>query len=159
MEQSDNVKSTSGKIYALAAVRHHSMGTSGSLLLQENAGLDPEFENLRSFKASSLNLGLGAGKYWIYNSRYFAGALLDLLGTIGFSDYSTMTDTSKSTFGTLSYDVKLAVGYSGDVFKSGLSLTGDTTTLKTPGVTVVKPTAARALLYLRAIFKILLPSS
>lgn len=157
MDQSDDVKTTSGKYYVLGGLRYHSMESSTSLLQQENMGQNPEFENLRLVKTTSINLGVGAGKYWVSPSRFFAGGLFDLVGTVGIYNYTSAagamgTTSSQSTYATLSYDLKLAVGYSGDFFKSGIGLTADTTTLKTPGATFLRPSALRALTYIRAVF-------
>ena len=152
MDQSDDVKTSSGKYYVLGGVRYHSMQTSVSLLQQENAGINPELENLRQLKTTSVNFGVGAGKYWVHSSRFFIGGLLDILGTVGLYNYSSVSDSSQSSYATLSYDLKLAAGYAGDVFKSGIGFTADTTTLKTPGLTFLKPSALRALIYIRAVF-------
>lgn len=152
LDQSEDIKSTSGKYYVLGGLRYHSMDSTVSLLQQENAGLNPELENLRQLKAASLNLGVGAGKYWVSSNHFFFGALLDIIGTLALYDYASTTNTSKSTYATLSFNLKLGLGYSGNTVKSGLGITGDTTTLKTPGATFIKPSAARALLYVRFVF-------
>ncbi|MEQ1724273.1 MAG: DUF4421 family protein, partial [Pseudobdellovibrio sp.] len=81
MDQADEVKSDSGKLYAVGGLHLYSMEVDVPLLQMENAGLDTELENLRKMKASSINLGLGYGYNWLYSNRLFIGVLIDLLGT------------------------------------------------------------------------------
>lgn len=156
LDQSDDINNTAGKYYVVGGFHQHRMENSGSLLLQNYAGVNPELENLRKLKATSINLGLGAGKYWVSASHFYIGALLDLVGTYGVYDYessvSGTAESSSSSYGTLSYNLKVGLGYSGESFKSGLGFTGDITTLRTPGSSYVQSSAARFLYYIRFIF-------
>lgn len=152
LDQSEDVTTTASKYYVVGGVRYHSMQTDKSLLQAENAGLNTELENLRKIKVTSLNLGLGAGKYWVSSNQLFFGALLDLVGTLGNYDYENTNAGTSAIYSSLSFNIKIGAGYSGDVWKSGIGLTGDTTTLKTPGSSFIKPSAARGLIYVRAKF-------
>ena len=63
LDQSEEIKTTSGKYYLVGGVRYHSMISEVSILQFENANLNTELENLRKLKTTSVNLGVGAGKY------------------------------------------------------------------------------------------------
>ncbi len=152
LDQSEEIKASAGKYYVVGGFRQHGMDTDISLLQAENAGLNPELENLRKLKAISFNAGVGAGKYWVSTNKFFIGALIDILGTLGNYKYDTVSDSKSGTYPSLSFNLKIGLGYAGDVWKSGLGITADTTTLKTPGATFIKPSAARFLVYLRAKF-------
>lgn len=153
MDQSDNITQTAGKYYFIGGVRYHSMRSSMTLLQQEYAGTNSQLESLRQLQSTSINLGLGAGKYWVSSSKFYIGALLDLIGTYGFYDYAlSNSETSKTSAPTLSYNLKLGVGYAGTTFRSGISVNSDTTTLKTPGESYIRPEALRSLFYIRFVF-------
>lgn len=153
LDQSEEIKQTAAKYYIVGGLRHHFMETITSLLQQNYAGFNPEIENLGKLKVSSFNFGLGAGKYWVSSNHFFIGALLDLIGTYGFYTYEDyLTNQRQANDLTLSFDIKLGLGYAGETFKFGLGVTGDTTTLKAPSSGFVKPEALRSLLYIRFAF-------
>lgn len=149
LDQSDEVKETAGKYFLVGGLRYHNTDSPTSFLQQENAGINPEMENLRGVKVTSLNFGLGAGKYWVSSARFFIGGLIDIIATYGMYDYNSVSDSYHSSYLTPSYDLKLGAGYNGDTFKSGVSFTADMTTLKTPGASYIRPSSNRILLYLR----------
>lgn len=154
LNQSDEIKKTAGKYYFVGGVRQHVMDTDISLLQQDYAGINPDLESLRKMKSTSLNIGLGAGKYWVADNHLFAGALLDLVGTYGFYKYTDANNVDEMTQKTsLSYSIKFGAGYAGETYKFGFSLSGDTTTLVTPGSSFMIPQALRSLIYLRLTFK------
>jgi hypothetical protein len=154
LDQSYPVDHTSYKIYLVGGLGRDEMNTEVSLMQLENAGLDPEFENLRGLKATVVKLGAGAGAYYVTESKFFLGGLLDLLNS--YANYEFASTTGNSTLSDLStsYDVKLGLGYSGEKFKSGLSLSADMTDLKTPGRAQVNPSSNRILLYFRWLVEI-----
>lgn len=152
-DQSEEISTTAGKYFAVGGFRYHDMETSGSLLQQENAGVNVEAENLRRVRVTSFNFGLGAGKYWVSSSRFFIGGLIDVLGTLGIYDYDLADGSSNhSSYLTPSYDLKVGLGYAGEFFKTGVSFIADQTTLKTPGASFIRPSANRILIYLRWVF-------
>ena len=152
LDQSEDITTTASKYYVVGGFRYHTMETDQSLLQAENTGLNSELEVLRKMKVTSINAGLGAGKYWVSSKKFFIGALLDLVGTIGTYDYENTNSSNKAVHPSLSFNLKIGTGYSGDVWKSGIGITADTTTLKTPGSSFIKPSSARFLLYVRAKF-------
>lgn len=153
LDQSENIKQTASKYYVVGGLRHHSMETPISLLQQDYAGFNLQLENLRKMSVNSLNVGLGAGKYWVSEGHFFIGALLDLLGTYGMYTYEDVNlDKTSSSYMTLSFNLRLGLGYAGETYKFGLGVTGDTTTLKTPGIGFIKPQAIRSLFYIRFTF-------
>jgi hypothetical protein len=152
MDQSDEVKVSSGKFYLVSGFRQHEMSTPASLLLLENSGINTEMENLRGLKVTSFNLGLGAGQYWVSANHFFIGGLVDIIGTFGDYKYETVSDSFHSSYLTTSYNLKLGLGYAGQVFKSGISFAADLTTLKSPGATYIRPSSNRILLYFRWTF-------
>lgn len=153
LDQSEEVRTTAGKYYVVGGFRHHLMESTTSLLQQDYAGFNPQIEDLRKLTVSSINFGFGAGKYWVSDSHFFVGALLDLLGTYGLYSYeNNAQEKTSSSYATLSFNLRLGLGYAGTTYKFGLGVTGDTTTLKAPGVGFIKPQAVRSLLYMRLTF-------
>ncbi|MBC7752675.1 MAG: DUF4421 family protein [Moraxellaceae bacterium] len=153
LNQADQIKKSSGKYYFVGGFRQHVMDNTISLLQQDYVGINPELENLRKMKVTSLNLGLGAGKYWVADNHIFAGALLDLIGTYGFYKYTDVKNVDDMTQKpSLSYSLKVGFGYAGETYKFGFSLSGDSTTLVTPGLSFMVPQALRTLIYLRLTF-------
>ena len=71
MDQTSRIKETSGKYYLIAGYDDHTLKTDSSLLIQENAGVDPTLESLRQLKANDLKFGVGAGKYWVFAESFF----------------------------------------------------------------------------------------
>ena len=151
-DQADEITSTSGKYYLVGGLHQHEMLTELPLLQQEYAGINPEIENLRSLKAVSVNLGAGAGKYWVYSNGLFLGGLLDLIGTYANYDYVSTTGKSKDSDLTVSYNAKIAFGYTGETFKSGIAFNVDNTRLKATDGGYINSSANRVLLYLRMVF-------
>lgn len=152
IDQAEDIKETMGKYFLVGGVRQHSMKTDSSLLQQEHAGINLDLEKLRELRSQSINVGLGVGKTWLYGNNLFTGAEFDLLSTFAnYSFISTDSNTSSSDL-TLSYNLKFAFGYRGSRYKSGISLAGDITTLKTTGKGFLKPSANRFLMYLRIVF-------
>ncbi|MBC7466692.1 MAG: DUF4421 family protein [Bdellovibrio sp.] len=149
MDQSDDITPAPGKFFVVGGLRHHDLNTSTSLLIQENVGVNTPFENLRRLKVTSLNLGLGYGKTWISDNRFFIGGLVDGLMTTGMYNFESTTGTTSSTYGTPSFNLRLGTGYAGETFKTGISLAMDLTTLSAPGGVYVKPSAHRLMLYFR----------
>ena len=156
VDQSDQVTTTAGKYYIVSGFREHAMENPTSLLQQDYAGGNPELEDLRKLNVTSFNLGVGTGKYWVSDSKFFVGGLADALVTFGLyhleSQHGVVSETNRSSYATLSYNLKLGLGFSGDSFKTGLSLANDVTTLKTPGASYLRPSAVRLLLYIRLVF-------
>jgi Domain of unknown function (DUF4421) len=153
MDQSDNITQTAGKYYFIGGARYHSMKSSMPLLQQEYVGTNTQLEALRQLESTSVNLGLGAGKYWVSASKFYIGALFDLIGTYGFYDYAlSSSETTQAAEPTLSYNLKVGFGYSGTTFKTGFSVNSDNTTLKTPGESYIRPEALRTLYYIRFVF-------
>lgn len=152
LDQSESIRSTAGKYYLLGGFRHHRMQNTNSLLQQDYIGLNPELENLRELTVGSFNLGLGAGKYWVSDSHYFIGGLFDLVGTYGVYHFKDTAEETSSSYSTLSYDVKIGMGYAGDFFKTGLGFSADVTTLRSPGASYFRSSAQRFLFYIRFIF-------
>lgn len=150
MDQSDEVKNSAGKIYLIGGLQQHEMDSPTSLLIQENAGINSDLEKLRKLKVSSLNLGLGAGRYWVNDNHFFIGAMLDVMGTLGLYTYENDSQVKEeSSYATLSPDIKLGLGYAGQTYKFGLSAVADITTLRTPGSAFIKPASQKLLLYMR----------
>lgn len=154
MNQADEIKKTAGKYYLVGGLRQHVLENNISLLQQDYIGMNADLEALRKMKVTSLNVGVGAGKYWVSDNRFFAGALLDLLGTYGFYKYTDLNEVDDMVQKTsLSFNIKVGAGYAGDMYKVGFSLAGDSTTLLTPGSSFMTPQALRLLIYLRLNFK------
>lgn len=149
IDQSEAITDTIGRYYLVGGLRQHVMHTDSSLLQQELTGINNELENLRELHSQSVNLGAGVGKAWLFSNQLYTGALFDLITT--YANYNFLSTTGESSLSdvTLSYNIKLAFGYVGTKYKSGVSLAGDITTLKTPGQGYLKPSANRILIYLR----------
>ncbi|MBY0452905.1 MAG: DUF4421 domain-containing protein, partial [Bdellovibrionaceae bacterium] len=85
IDQSTAIKPAPIKYYAVGGISQHRMTTDIPLLQLENAGTDPQLENLQELEAYSYKIGLGAGKYWVSDNYFFVGGLVDLL--ISTQDY------------------------------------------------------------------------
>ncbi len=152
VDQSENITRTSGQYFIVGGLRQHRMQNNGTLLPADYLNINPELEDLRKLKATSINLGLGAGKYWVSDSHLFIGALLDLVGTYAIYTYENTSTETNSSYATLSYNIKIGLGYSGQTFKTGVSISTDLTTLKSPGASYFQTSASRGLLYVRFVF-------
>lgn len=152
-DQSEPITTTAGKWYLMGGVRQYRMNTPITLMQQDYAGLNQELEDLRELSSTSLNFGAGVGKYWVNENRLFAGILVDLCATYGLYDYRFSTgENTHSNYMTLSYDLKIGVGYAGEKFKFGLGTSADLVTLRTTEKTQFQSISARALIYLRYVF-------
>lgn len=152
MTQSEQIKKTAGSYFLIGGYRYHSLDSDNTLIPTTLQGINADMDNLRKLKAQSLNLGLGAGKYWVSDSRFFIGGVFDLLGTFALYDYQSLSSTSNNSYGTLSFNLKAGLGYSGDHFRSGLSYSSEVTTLKGFNDSFIKPAATQLLLYFRYAF-------
>jgi hypothetical protein len=152
-DQSEPITETAGKWYLMGGLRQYRMETPISLLQQNYSGIDNEIENMRGLTSSSLNFGVGAGKYWVNDNKLFAGILLDIFLTYGLYNYKFVGgDTNKSSYTTLSYDLKVGAGYAGEKYKFGLGTSADLVTLRTSRDGYFQSISARALLYFRFVF-------
>lgn len=150
--QSEQIKKTAGSYFLVGGYRYHSLDSDSSLIPTTLQGINVDMDQLRKLKAHSLNLGLGAGKYWVNSSHFFIGGVFDLLGTYALYDYENTTAPTSSSYGTLSYNFKIGTGYSGEHFRTGFSVVGEVTTLKSFNASFVKPSASQLLLYFRYAF-------
>ncbi len=151
-DQSEPIKETAGKWYLVGGIRQYRMDTPISLLQQNYAGIEAEIEDLRSLSSSSLNFGVGAGKYWVNENHLFAGILIDLFLTHGLYNYRFVDgSTNKSSYSTLSYDLKVGLGYAGEKYKFGLGTSADLVALRTSRDGYFQSISARALVYFRII--------
>jgi hypothetical protein len=152
-DQSEPITTTAGKWYLMGGIRQYLMNTPITLMQQDYAGINQELEDLRELTSTSLNFGVGAGKYWVNDNRLFAGVLADLFVTYGLYDYRFSTgDTNHSNYMTLSYDLKVGVGYAGEKYRFGLGTSADLVTLRITDKTQFQSISARALVYLRYVF-------
>jgi hypothetical protein len=149
LDQSYPVTKSSLKYYLVGGLSQDQMNSEVSLMQMENAGLDPAFEDLRRLRSFVVKLGAGAGGYYVTESHFFIGGLLDLLSSYANYEFESTTGHTTMSDSTTSADLKLGVGYSGQKYKSGLSFSADVTSLKTPGRAEVSPSSNRLLLYFR----------
>ncbi|MGZ3690967.1 MAG: DUF4421 family protein [Pseudobdellovibrio sp.] len=149
-DQSSDITETSGKYYIIMGYDEHNLNTDVSLLQFENVGINMEFESLRVLKSNDFKTGFGAGKHWVFYDQYFVGGMVDILATYANYQYTSST-AGKSTEHdlTTSTNFRLALGYKGSSFRSGLSLTSDATTLKATGNAYIRPSSNKLLLYVR----------
>ena len=152
MDQSPAVIDTAAKSYLVFGYQNHHLDTDISLLQLENAGTDTNLENLRELRASSYKIGVGGGKYWVSESKFFFGGLADLIQTFGNYEYEGTTGTSSLSASTISFNIKFSTGYAGDSHRFGFSIVGDSTTLKSPGVGSIRPSSNKMYLYYRTVF-------
>ena len=152
MNQADEIKQTTGKVYVVFAMDQHQMLTDTSLLQNEYAGINTTIENLRSLKSDAVKFGVGGGKYWVSDERLFIGGLADLMSTYANYKYESTTGNSTDSDFTTSFNLKLSAGYSTPHFRTGISIAGDITTLKAGGQGNLKASANRVLIYIRTAF-------
>lgn len=152
VDQADQITTTSNKVYLVAGWSQHQMTTDISLLQQENAGINTELENLRVLKATSIKFGAGGGKYWVSDSKFFIGGLVDFVSTYSNYTYDSTTGESKTSDTTQSFNIKIGGGYAGEKFRTGISGVADMTNLKATGGAFIKPSANRILIYVRYVF-------
>ena len=152
MNQAEQIKKTAGSYFIVGGIRHHTLDTPQTFIPTQYNGINTEMDQLRSIKTHSLNLGVGAGKYWVSEARLFAGAVFDLLGTYGLYSYEQTNIDSTSSYGTLSFNLKAGFGYSGENFRTGVSFSTEMTTLRGLNSAFVKPAANQLLIYIRSAF-------
>lgn len=152
LDQSDPINHSAHKFYVVGGVSHHKMETDTSLLQLGNSGVDPGLENMRELDSLNYKMGVGFGKYWVSDNKFFVGGLLDLLASLGTYKYVSTTGDSEANKSSTSYNIKLAFGYAGSKYRSGVGFAGDLTTLKTPGNGQLLPSANRFFIYFRAVY-------
>jgi hypothetical protein len=149
--QVKQIKKTAGSYFLVGGFRYHSLDTDISIIPTTIAILNSEMDTLRRLKASSINLGLGAGKYWVSNSHFFIGGVFDLISTYALYNYESTSGQTTNSYGTLSYNLKAGFGYSGETYRSGVYFKSDVTTLKAFQQAIIKPSAVQILVYLRVV--------
>lgn len=152
MNQSDEITKSAGSYFVIGGLRQHSFESANTLIPAPLQGQNPNMDSLRKLSVNTLNLGLGAGKYWVSSSKFFIGIVVDAMGTFGLYKYTLTTGTQKSDYGTLSMSAKLGTGYAGKKWRSGVSAYTDSTTLQSVDRTYLKPQATAFLLYVRYVF-------
>lgn len=152
MNQSDEISKSAGTYFILGGFRHHSLETENTLIPAPLQGTNVDMDNLRKLSVNTLNLGVGAGKYWVSPSKFFIGIVFDAMGTFGLYKYTLTTGEVKSDYGTLSASIKFGLGYAGKKWRSGVSAYSDSTTLQALDRTYIKPQATAFMIYVRYVF-------
>ena len=152
MNQADEITKSAGTYFLIGGIRKHSFETQSSLIPAPLQGSNPNMDNLRKLSVNTLNLGVGAGKYWVSSSKFFIGAVIDAMGTFGLYKYTLTTGTENSDYGTLSVSAKLGAGYAGKKWRSGFSAYTDSTTLQALDRSYIKPQATAFMIYVRYVF-------
>ena len=152
MNQSDNITQSAGQYFIVGGIQQYRLSSDQSIIPATLQNRNPDMDNLREIKTTSLNLGAGAGKYWVSESHFFIGALMDIIGTFGTYKYKLTTTDLQSSYGTISYNLKVGLGYAGQNWKTGLSFYNDVTTVKALNNSYLKPLAGSLLVYLRYSF-------
>ncbi len=152
LNQSDEITKSAGSYFLIGGLRQHSFETENTLIPAPLQGVNVDMDNLRKLSVSSLNLGVGAGKYWVSSSKFFIGAVIDAMGTFGLYKYTLTTENRSSDYGTLSVSAKFGTGYAGKKWRSGLCAYTDSTTLQALDRTYIKPQATAFMIYVRYIF-------
>ena len=153
LTQSDQIKKTAGTYYLLASYRYYSLINSGSILPTTISAVNPDVDAIRKMAVNTVNVGAGAGKYWVSSNYWFIGACFDLIATYGIYSYTRDPENnSNSSYGTTSFNLKLGTGYSGDYFRTGISINGEVSTLKAGSSTYLQAASNQILLYIRTAF-------
>jgi len=152
LNQSDEITKSAGSYFLIGGFRQHSFETENTLIPAPLQGINVNMDNLRKLSVHTLNLGAGAGKYWVSSNKLFVGVVIDAMGTFGLYKYTLTTDERSSDYGTLSVSAKFGAGYAGKKWRSGLSAYTDSTTLQALDRTYIKPQAMAFLIYLRYVF-------
>ena len=152
MNQADEITKSAGSYFLIGGLRQHSFESDNTLIPAPLQGENPNMDNLRKLSVHTLNLGLGAGKYWVSSSKFFIGGVIDAMGTFGLYKYTLTTGNQSSDYGTLSMSAKLGAGYAGKKWRSGFSAYADSTTLQALDRTYIKPQATAFLVYVRYVF-------
>lgn len=152
LNQADEITKSVGSYFIVGGFRQYSLDTANTLIPAPLQGINPEMDSLRKLSVNTLNLGLGAGKYWVSSSKFFAGAVLDITGTYGLYKYTLVNDEQNIDYSTISYSLKFGAGYAGKKWRPGVSAYADATTLQGLDRTFIKPQATAFLIYLRYVF-------
>lgn len=152
LNQADEISKTAGSYFLVGGFRQYSFETENTLIPVPLQGINPEMDALRKLSVNTLNLGVGAGKYWVSASKFFIGAVFDLTGTYGLYKYTLVSNDQSIDYSTISYSLKFGVGYAGKKWRSGVSAYADTTTLQGLDRTYIKPQATAFFLYVRYVF-------
>lgn len=153
LTQSDQIKKTAGTYYLLASARYYSLINTASILPATLAAVNPDVDAIRKMAVHTVNVGAGAAKYWVSSNYFFIGACFDLIATYGIYKYTREPENnSNSSYGTTSFNLKLGTGYSGDHFRTGISVNGEITTLKTGASTYMQAASNQILFYVRTAF-------
>lgn len=152
LNQSDEIKKTAGSYFLVGGVRQYTLDTESSMIPTPLQGTNTEMDNLRKLSVNTLNLGFGAGKYWVSASQFFVGLVFDVSGTYGLYKFKLTNDDYTTDYSTLSYSVKIGAGYAGKKWRSGISAYSDATTLQGLDRTYIKPQASAFMLYVRYVF-------
>jgi hypothetical protein len=100
MTQSDEITKSAGSYFLVGGYREYSFETESSLIPAPLQGTNVEMDKLRELSAKTLNIGVGAGKYWVSSSKFYFGGVFDLLGTFGLYHYKLTDSDSKADYGT-----------------------------------------------------------
>jgi len=153
LNQSDEVSQTAGSYFLVGGIQQYRLSSDQTFIPTSMQNKNSDMDNLRELKSTTVNLGLGAGKYWVSENKFFIGLVFDLLGTYGIYNYKLTTQSMQSSYSTLSYNIKAGFGYSGENWKSGISLYNDVTTLRGLNNSLIKPSAISLMAYFRYVFK------
>lgn len=153
MTQSEQIKKSAGSYFLIGGIRHHTLESENTFIPTPYQSYNLDMTDLRKAAAHSLNLGVGAGKFWVSSNQFFIGGVFDLVGTLGLYKYELTQNRSENTsYSTLSFNIKGGFGYSGENFRTGLSFSNEVTTLKGLNHSLIKPSAIQVLLYIRTAF-------
>ncbi len=153
LSQTAQLKKTTGTYYLIGGIRFYALESIDTLLPPTLLGINSDIETLREMQVHMGKLGVGAGKYWVSSNHFFVGANLDLLGSFGIYKYTySPTRVSDSSYATLSYNLKLGTGYSGENFRGGFSLNQEVSTLKAAQNSFIRAASNQFMLYIRWAF-------
>lgn len=152
LNQADEIKKSAGSYFLVGGFRQYSFETANTLIPAPLQGSNIEMDALRKLSVNTLNLGVGAGKYWVSKSDFFIGAVFDLTGTYGMYKYTLTTNEQSRDYATISYSLKFGAGYAGKKWRSGVSAYADATTLQGLDHTYIKPQATAFMIYVRYVF-------
>ena len=153
LSQSDQLKKTAGTYYLLGSYKYYSLINGATILPPTLTGINNDVESIRKMQVDTLNVGFGAGKYWVSSNYWFIGGCLDLIATYGMYKYTREpVSFDTSSYMTTSYNLKLGAGYSGDHFRTGISLNGEITTLKAAQSSYLVASSNQIMAYIRTAF-------
>lgn len=152
LNQADEITKTAGSYFLVGGFRQYTLETENTMIPTPLQGINTEMDALRKLSVNTLNLGVGAGKYWVSSSKLFIGAVFDLTGTYGLYKYTLTNDEQNTDYSTISYSLKVGAGYAGKKWRTGVSAYTDATTLQGLDRTYVKPQATAFFLYVRYVF-------